>query len=196
MNNSEYPQKMRRLFTSAWPDIKSIPWAQYGAEVETHVYAGNFNHRGMLLQIAGYDMEKSKSQFIFGELPNQSKSEEKAQRMTIALESHSKILSSLEVRQPPAIWGGAVRESDNQNKCAVIEGPPELGGHIMLSTSMRICGNLTEIDWETVIHREDDTHSRAAKRLIGMSDDQYTRLVLETIALLTGHARKIEIIKA
>ncbi len=191
--NLAFSQKMKLLFGSAWTDLIDIKWNEYSSKIQTHDDSNQLKYQGMLLRIAGHNLTEAQSIFTFGQLTDKEKSLETVGNKIDSLIALPDTKSSLEGREPPRIWGGAVRQSDNPEKSAGITGLPELGDHLSVSYGMKICGRLTVEDCNAVLHPENNGHIRAAQELVGMSDENYILLAGLISTILMRHAVKVQI---
>ncbi len=114
-----------------------------------------------------------------GRLPDQVESRKTVESKIQTLRDHSEGLSSIEFRDPPRVWGGAVR--NHEGDLWGLTGLPEIVDHLVMTHTLFYCGSLSQglrerllgTDCEGVVsamgHARMDLHSY--KKLVLLTGD-------------------------
>jgi len=165
-------QKVEETLKRAFPELIKIPWDKYGEGIVVTDNSVKKYQAFMVTHVpAGTDFVCAR---MFGDLPDRDKSFMTVVKKLNALEQNSYAWASIELRDPPRIWGGAVRNRVRESWG--LTGLPELADHIVMTKTLYYCGEMSRSRHDRLL---DSNYPgiTAARAHVRMSDESYKRLV-------------------
>lgn len=157
----------------AWRKLREIEWKNYGPGIVLRNDAGHPKYQGLMVmhQPRGSDF---KSLMILGQLSDSDKSFEVVSAKLRAIEESDNKLCSIDFRNPPIVWGGAVRQ-DNGDLWG-ITGLPEVADHITVVLVLYHLGLLNHLEQSAFLNATAPGVA-AARANVNMSQKSYGQLV-------------------
>lgn len=133
-------QKVETTLRRAFPDLIEMPWDAYGKSIKLIDDSGAPVHQSFfVLHVPAGTAFACMD--VFGELPDSGKSFDEAETMINTLACSLNAWASIELRDPPHVWGGALR--NHERDYWGLTGLPEVPSHIVLAHTLYYCGALS-----------------------------------------------------
>jgi hypothetical protein len=169
MNAKEIFDRQVAILLKALPSLIQIHWPTYGSKFVTEDENGNLKYQGLMRYYYPGGDRGSSLEMSMGVLPNHSKSSWVLRNKLNILTLHGLARTSMGMRNPPLVWGGAIRTLGG---ISGITGLPETGDHLTETHLSWYTDQLTEKDYKGLT-RSDHECVVAARELVGMSEDQW-----------------------
>ncbi len=173
------------MLRRALPELINIPWDKYGESIQLVDAVGVKKYQGIMVVC----QRKSSIWVIngtMGKLPDPMKSLETVEAKIRALHDHPEGWSSIELRDPPRVWGGAVR--NGVGDLWGLTGLPEIGDHLVMTHLLFYGGAITEKQRDTLLHGPGYQEVADALQHAGMSVDNYNALDFLTNDIIAAAA--------
>ena len=175
MKAKEIFDQQEAVLSKALPSLIQIHWPTYGSKFTMEDESGNLKYQGLMRRCyPGGERGFSPLETRLGILPDPKKSSWILRNKLETLVLHGLARTSMEMRNPPLLWGGAIRTLGG---ISGITGLPETGDHLTETHLSWYTSQLTEKDYRNLTNSDHDCVV-TARELVGMTEDQWHLLSL------------------
>ena len=172
MNETDVFHGQNAILRRAAPHLFAIQWPNYAQGFVLEDEAGHRKYQALMRRCYPSGKPGSLLTTVVETLPDRDKSFETLGRKLNALVQHPQSKTSLGLRNPPHVWGGAIRTILGP---AGITGLPEIGDHLTEVHLSWYTGQLSKEDYEGLQYGDHDCVI-AARELVGMTLVEWRRL--------------------
>jgi hypothetical protein len=170
MNAKKIFDQQEAVLLKALPSLAQIHWPTYGSKFVTEDEKGNLKYQGLMRRYyPGGERGFSTPETRLGVILDPKRSHWMLRNKLDILAQHGLARTSMEMRSPPLVWGGAIRTLGGVSG---ITGLPETGDHLTETHLSWFTDQITEEDYKSLI-RSDHECLVAAREMVGMSEDQW-----------------------
>jgi len=171
-------EKINECLQRAWPAISTINWPDYGEKITGYDPQTNLpKYTGVIIHSVDDGSVCGANTQSHGILLFPATSAQMVMNKVTSLLECRAVQTSIDIRNPKEhIYGGGIRLHGNVSSIYALSGLPEIADHVLIATLMLRCCPLSESLHKNLLSLETNQMNEALNS-IGMSPDQYTKLV-------------------
>jgi hypothetical protein len=165
MNPKEIFDRQGEILRRAMPHLVRIDWPAYGGRFVLRDENGNLKYQAMMRRCYPRGEPSTLLTITIGSFPDREKPFGVLGNKLDALVQNPDARTSMGLRDPPRVWGGAIR---TLNGISGITGLPETGDHLVETHLAWYTDQLTEDDYQGMTFGAHECQV-AARHLVGMT---------------------------
>jgi hypothetical protein len=165
-------RQVGKVIGLAWRKLREIPWDKYGKGIKLVDDSGQQRYQGLMVMHEPISTDFV-SVMMLGELADPGRSFQVV-RTKLAILKDSSTRCSIELRNPPQVWGGAVRLHSGNGWG--VTGLPEVADHIVITLTFYHLNMINFLEVEEFLQATSPGVA-AACAYAGMDQESYKSLV-------------------